>query len=36
MKHNISCALVRDLAPLYAENLVSEEFPYETLSRFEW
>ncbi|MEH2953555.1 zf-HC2 domain-containing protein [Candidatus Merdisoma sp. JLR.KK011] len=25
MKHNISCALARDLAPLYAENLVSGE-----------
>ncbi len=25
MKHSISCAMARDLAPLYAENLVSGE-----------
>lgn len=35
MKHNISCALVRDLAPLYAENLVSEESREELLAHLE-
>ena len=35
MKHNISCALVRDLAPLYAENLVSEESRKELEAHLE-
>lgn len=35
MKHNSSCALVRDLAPLYAENLVSEESRREIMEHLE-
>ena len=35
MKHNISCALVRDLAPLYAEHLVSEESRKELEAHLE-
>ena len=35
MKDNISCALIRDLAPLYAENLVSEESREEIKGHLE-
>ncbi len=35
MKHNISCALVRDLAPLYAEKLISGESREEIEAHLE-
>lgn len=35
MKHDNSCALVRDLAPLYAENLVSQESREELEAHLE-